>query len=93
MQHEIDVEDSAPIRQQPYRLPEARKEVVKKEIDRMLTQGIVQPSHSPWASPIVLVEKKDGDVRFCVDYRKLNQKNILGISDKSSHVYTELTYL
>ena len=58
MQHEIDVEDTAPIRQQSYCLPEARKEAVKNEIDKMLTQGIVQPSCSPWASPIVLVEKK-----------------------------------
>ena len=63
--------DSEPIRQQPYRVPVARKEVVKKEIDKMLDMGIIQPSTSPWASPIVLVEKKDGDVRFCVDFRKL----------------------
>ena len=46
--------------------------MVKKELDKMLAEGIVQPSHSPWASPIVLVEKKNGNVRFCVDYRKLN---------------------
>ena len=73
VQHEIDVEGSTPVRQQAYRLPEARKEVVKQELDKMLAQGIVQPSRSPWASPIVLFEKKDGNVRFCVDYRKLNQ--------------------
>jgi hypothetical protein len=73
IQHEIRVVDSEPIHQQPYRVPVTRKEVIKKEIDKMLGMGIIQPSTSPWASPTVLVEKKDGDVRFCVDYRKLNR--------------------
>ena len=72
IQHEIRMMDSEPIHQQPYRVPVARKEVIKKEIDKMLDMGIIQPSTSPWASPTVLVEKKDGDVHFCVDYRKLN---------------------
>ena len=39
----------------------------------MLASGVIRPSTSPWASSIVLVEKKDGGVRFCVDFRKLNQ--------------------
>ena len=46
---------------------------MKQELDRMLKAKVIRPSTSPWASPIVLVNKKDGDIRFCVDYRKLNQ--------------------
>ena len=42
-------------------------------VHEMLEQGVIEPSASPWASPIVLVQKKDGNVHFCVDYRKLNQ--------------------
>ena len=42
-------------------------------VEDMLTQGVVEESQSPWASPIVLVKKKDGDLRFCVDYRQLNR--------------------
>eukprot|EP00731_Ephydatia_muelleri_P014418 Em0008g138a len=56
----------------PYRLPYAHREWVKKEIEAMLKDGVVEPSMSDWASPIVLIEKKDGGIRFCVDYRKLN---------------------
>ena len=41
-------------------------------VQEMLNQGVIQPSQSPWASLIVLVKKRDGDTRFCVDYRKLN---------------------
>ena len=41
-------------------------------VQEMLKQGVIKPSASPWASPIVVVRKKDGNIRFCVDYRKLN---------------------
>ena len=72
IQHTIDTGNSAPIRQYPRRLPYAHRAETRTQVQDMLKQGVIQPSCSPWASPIVLVKKKDGSYRFCVDYRKLN---------------------
>ena len=72
LQHCIDTGDHPPIKQQPYRTPVVRREKVSEMIDTMEKQGVVQPSASPWASPVVLFPKKDGSLRFCVDYRRLN---------------------
>ena len=72
VEHSIHVGDAIPIRHKSYRIPYLKREVVREELDQMLQTGVIQPSTSPWASPIVLVQKKDGGVRFCVDYRKLN---------------------
>ena len=49
-----------------------QKEAVRNLLDTMLSKDVIKHSKSPWASPVVLVNKKDGSVRFCVDYRKLN---------------------
>ena len=70
--HKIDTGDAAPIRQYPSRLPYAYREETDKQVSQMLQQGVIKPSHSPWAFPVVLVKKKDGTFRFCIDYRKLN---------------------
>ena len=70
--HSIDTGSSKPVRQGPRRTPFALREKVNQMVDDMLKQGVIQESKSPWASPIVLVKKKDGDLRFCIDYRKLN---------------------
>ena len=61
-----------PIRQPPRRLPLAKRNETDQAVTEMLQQGIIEPSSSPWCSPVVLVKKKDGSTRFCVDYRKIN---------------------
>ena len=72
IRHTIDTGDARPIRQVPRRLAPSQREIAEKEINKMLNQGTIKPSDSPWAAYIVLVAKKDGTTRFCVDYRKLN---------------------
>ena len=71
-QHSISTEGARPIRLPPYRVPHAHREAVKKELKEMDESGVIEPSHSEWSSPIVIVKKKDGNIRLCVDYRRLN---------------------
>jgi len=47
--------------------------IINREVNEMLEQGVIEPSHSPWSSPIVVVRKKDGKQRFCIDFRKVNE--------------------
>ena len=74
IQHEINLETIKPIALKPYyqRLP-LEKEFIQDKIDKMLRQGIIKPSDSPWTAPVVVVKKKDEKLRFCVDYRQLNK--------------------
>jgi hypothetical protein len=72
LQHRINTGDAHPIRQSVCRVPLHRQEEVRKLLNQMLEKGVIEPSTSPWASLIVLVQKKDGSTRFCVDYRKVN---------------------
>ncbi len=72
VQHHIEARPGGVARSRPYRLPEHKKNVVREELTAMLDLGVIEESHSEWASPIVLVPKTDGSVRFCVDYRKVN---------------------
>ena len=71
-QFQIETGDATPKRQPARRIPFAVREEVNRQLDRMASSGVIQPSNSPWASPIVLVRKRDGSMRFCVDYRQLN---------------------
>ena len=70
--HIIDTGDSSPIKQHPCRIPFALRARVDQLVKEMRDQGVVTPSKSPWSSPVVLVAKKDGSTRFCIDYRQLN---------------------
>ncbi len=72
IQHHIESEPGVVVRSRPYRLPEHKKKVVQLELEAMLEVGVIEESHSDWASPIVLVSKTNSSVRFCVDYRKVN---------------------
>ena len=58
------------------RIPPHQYEEVQKHLQEMLAVGVIQKSTSPWASPMVLVHKKDGSLQFCIDLRKLNNQTI-----------------
>ncbi len=72
--------EGPPIKQRVRRLPLVKREQVDAEVDKMLAQGVIRPSQSPWASPVTLVPKRDGTTRFCVDFRSVND-----ITRKDAH--------
>ena len=72
VEHNIDIDGSIPIKQRMRRLPQNMAEEADKQVDDMLKRGVIEKSNSPWASGVVLVKKKDGSFRLCVDYRALN---------------------
>ena len=72
IRHKIDTGNAAPIRQRTRGLAPHQHQEAKKLVEEMLRKDVIQPSSSPWAAPIVLVRKKDGSRRFCVDYSKIN---------------------
>ena len=70
--HVIDTGDARPVRQPPRRTGFAGRDFVESTVNELLASGKIRPSDSPWASPVVLVKKKDGAMRLCIDYRRLN---------------------
>lgn len=76
VQHSINTGDTRPFRQAHRRYPAQQREEIDRQVRDLLKQGLIEPTSSPWASNVVLVAKKDGSKRFCVDYRQLNAKTI-----------------
>ena len=74
IEHDVDLGDSAPIKQHPYRVSPMKKELLDKEVQYMLKNDIIEESQSNWSSPCILVPKHDGGFRFCTDFRKVNDK-------------------
>ena len=80
LEHQIDTGDNAPIRMGPRRIPYHQQEEVQNDLTKTEQSGIIKKYSSPWAFTIVVVRKKDGSARICVEYRRLND-----ISRKDAH--------
>ena len=71
--HRINlIPGTTPIKQRAYRISKVQADALKKELIKLINNNLIVPSSSPWSSPVVLVPKKNGQVRMCVDYRKIN---------------------
>ena len=77
IEHKIELSDNNAVKSRPYPLPYAMRENLKREIEDMHSLGFIRGLNSPYASPIVIVKKKNGSDRICVDYRKLNKLTIV----------------
>jgi hypothetical protein len=73
VEHRIDTQGAEPIKMHPRRKSFPEKEAIEQEVRKMLDNGQIMPSKSPWGAPVVLVKKKDGTLRFCIDFRRLNE--------------------
>ena len=69
-------ENSAPVKQRTYRLSKAKADILKEELTKLINKKLIVPSHSAWSSPVILIPKKNGKWRLCIDYRRLNEMTI-----------------
>ena len=76
IEHEIKLVSDQPVRTKQYPLPFSMTETIKDETEKMLEMGIIEPSQSPYISPVVLVKKSDQSIRFCIDFRNLNKLTV-----------------
>ena len=70
--HDVDVGGAKPIKQPAYRVNPQRAEIIRKELNYLLDNGLIEPTQSEWSSPVTVVPKPDGTPRFCIDYRRVN---------------------
>ena len=73
VEHRLDLSDSTPIRERPYKTDMKSQEIIDQTVEQLLEEGIIIESDSNWSSPVLLVKKKTGDMRLCVDYRAVNK--------------------
>ena len=73
VQHHIKLTSDEPVRSRPYPVPYSMRESLRKDIADMIKMGVIRESSFPYASPVVVVKKKDNTNRVCVDYQKLNK--------------------
>ena len=93
IEHKIELTDNTPIRSKMYPVPYGMYETMREEINSMLSMDIIEPSESPYSSPVVLVKKKDGGLRHCQDMRQVNKVtrfNCESLPDPNS-IYAKLT--
>ena len=77
IQHHIDVQNAKPVKKIPYRIPLAKRNVAEQEIQQMSTDGIIEKCHqSAWNAPVLMVTKPDQSIRFCCDFRGLNELTV-----------------
>ena len=76
IEHEIDTQDAKPIKQQMRRIPIQFENEEESCIQKMIDAGVMQKSNSDWASPPVFIRKKDGSIRYAIDYRLLNSVTV-----------------
>lgn len=80
IKHHIRTGDHPPVKQRAYHASPEKRAEIERQVAELLADGVVEESCSPWASPVVLVRKKGGQWRFCIDYRRLNSVTV-----KDSH--------